>query len=162
MTNWRAIEVKVLVTVAMLYSLVACAPENRSTGSFQTLPVNKGWSRAMPLVFEPEYGDSSATYDIVVAVRHTNEYGYSNLPLVVDLIADSSKIARRVPVEVNVADEFGNWKGTGFGSLYQCRALVAESVSPLQAHKVVVWQAMADTALINNITEVGVIVNVHK
>lgn len=152
-----------IVTVIVIIQCImtSCAPTGHSSGSFKALPVGEGWNRSMPLVFEPEYNDSNATYDIVVAIRHTNMFQYSNMPLMVDLLGDSARLTSRVPIEIDVADEYGNWHGTGFGTMYQCKALVAQAMTPAQARKVIVWQAMSDTAMVQGITEVGVLVNIH-
>ena len=151
----------VTVIVIMQCIMTSCAPDGRSTGSFKTLPAGEGWNRSLPLVFEPEYNDSNATYDIVVAIRHTNTFQYSNMPLMVDLLGDSARLTSRVPIEIDVADEFGNWHGTGFGTMFQCKTVVAKALKPEQARKVIVWQAMSDTTTVQGITEVGVLVNIH-
>ena len=63
----------------------------------------------MSIEFTPEYSDSSSTYDIALAVRHNNDYQYSNLSLVVDLI-DSVKNVNRTNIDFELSEFkiFGN------------------------------------------------------
>ncbi|MBR1803361.1 MAG: gliding motility lipoprotein GldH [Muribaculaceae bacterium] len=138
----------------------ACAPEERSYGEFRSLPAVEGWSHTMPLVFEPQYADSTATYDVTVGIRHTNAYAYRNVSLMVDLMDSTATVKQRKMINLQLADEYGNWLGTGFGALFQCKARVATAVKPTDAHRVVVWQVMGDTVLVKNVTEVGILI--HK
>ncbi|MBO7608691.1 MAG: gliding motility lipoprotein GldH [Muribaculaceae bacterium] len=157
----RIMAAMVLAALVAVCTTSSCSPQQHSSGYFSPINAGEGWDRSMPIVFEPQYNDSSATYDIVVAVRHTHSYEYSNLHVVVDLMADSNRIACRIPAQFDVADEYGNWHGTGFGTFFQCKTMVAQDVSPSQARKVVIWQAMADTVALRHITEVGIIVSKH-
>lgn len=146
--------------VVMALLVCACAPEQRSYGEFRPLPAGEGWRRNMPLVFEPQFADSDATYDVTVGIRHTNDYAYRNVSLLVDLMDSAASVRHRKMVNLQVADEYGNWLGTGFGALFQCQTTVATAVSPSEAHRVVVWQVMDDTAAVNNVTDVGILI--HK
>lgn len=117
----------------------------------------------MPLVFAPQIDDSSATYDLEVAIRHTNSYEYRNLCLMIDLMDDSTHVQQRRMVKMELADAYGNWLGTGFGSVFQCRSWVAKAVNPSALHRVVIWQAMGDDSLLlKGITDVGVIMHHTK
>ena len=142
-----------LAWLALLLMCTACAPSATTYSHFCDLP-SEGWYASTPLYFTPQYDDSVATCVVMVAVRHTAEYEHSNLQLIVDLVGDSTQVTR-VPVSFDVADEYGNWMGSGFGSLYQLSRRVAE-VTPSQAKSVVVWHVMPDS--IKNLTNVGIIV----
>lgn len=110
----------------------------------------------MPLTFDLQYADSVSPCTITLVVRHDNTYRYRNLPLVVDLIADDSTVVSH-PVDVAIADEYGNWKGGGFGPLYQRAVTVASGVEPARACHVVVWQAMQDCDTLTGVVDVGII-----
>ena len=149
----------VLLCAAMLSGVASCSPpERHSLGGFVAVDAAEGWYRSMPLEFVPQYSDSSAVYDVEVAVRHTNAFAYSTLPLAVDLLGDSTGRYRRYSVVLELADDYGSWRGTGFGTLYQCHTVVARGVSPEQARKVVVWHTLADSAVVHNITDVGIMI----
>ena len=147
-----------LAAVLLLACLSACGPKRATSAAFHALDARSGWNRTMPLVFEPQYADSTATYDLMLALRHTNAYRYANLSLVVDVMpAGTTKPAQRQNLDIKLADASGNWTGAGFGSLYQTKVLLARGVKPQQAARVVVWQAMADVATVDQLTEVGII-----
>ena len=115
----------------------------------------------MSLKFTPEYSDSSLTYDIALAVRHNNDYQYSNLSLVVDLI-DSVKNVTRHDIDFELSDGYGNWLGSGFGAIYQSSVVIAQGVRPSQVSNIVVWQAMNNCEVVKNVIDLGVIVTPSK
>ena len=147
----------VFIAAAMLI-MVSCQHKPvLPHASFVHLPTG-GWQRSLPLTFMPEYDDSTLTYDISLAVRHDNSYRYRNLSLVVDIIAADSTVSRH-PVDLSLADEYGNWLGGGFGALYQDEVTVAKNISPMSASSIVVWQAMQGCDTLLGVVDVGVIIN---
>ena len=147
-----------VIAVIVLLSAVACRQQPAmSTAHFVHLPA-AGWTAASPLSFSPQYSDSTATYDLRLAVRHTNSYRYSNLSLVVDIIADDSSFDRKT-IDLMLADEYGNWTSGGFGALYQATVQLASGVSPDKARKVVIWQAMAGCDTLSGLADLGIIVS---
>jgi gliding motility-associated lipoprotein GldH len=127
---------------------------------FKTLP-DEGWNKDMPVKFTPEYADSLITYDIALAVRHNSDYQYSNLSLVIDLI-DSVKNVNRSNIDFELSDGYGNWKGSGFGAIYQSSVVIAQGVTPAQVGSIVVWQAMNNCDVVKNVIDIGVIVSPSK
>lgn len=121
---------------------------------FVHLPTD-GWQRTLPLTFRPEYDDSAATYDITLAVRYDNSYRYRNLTMAVDVITADSAVNRRT-VDMALADEYGNWTGGGFGTLYQKVVSVVKGISPTDASRVVVWQAMAGCDTLHGVADLGI------
>lgn len=146
--------------VFILVCLGACAPEHSSYSDFKDVPI-KGWYRSMPLDFTPQYGDSSNTYNITLAVRHDNMYRYRNLSLIVDFIGHDKKVSRR-NMNFSLADNHGNWLGSGFGALYQCSALIATGVHPSEMEHVVVWLGMGNCSFVTSVCNVGIIVSPSK
>ncbi len=148
----------VMAIVAVL--LIAAGCERKPVmahAQFKHLPPG-GWQRVMPLSFQPQYDDSTATFDLSIAVRHDNSYRYSNLSLIVDVIGSDSTIARH-PVNIALADEYGNWLGGGFGALYQDAVELVNGINPDQARTVIVWQAMAGCDTLTGLVNLGIIVN---
>jgi len=127
---------------------------------FKTLP-SDGWSKDMPIKFVPEYADSSLIYDIELAIRHNTSYQYGNLSLVVDLI-DSVKTVHRSNIDFEITDNYGNWLGSGFGSLYQSSTVIARGVRPCDVNSVVVWQAMKNCDIVKDVIDLGIIVSPSK
>ena len=61
--------------------------------------------------------DTTQIYDISFELKHNVQYPYQNLWLsVADNLNDS--IEKR-SLQYLIADDFGSWKGAGFGSIYQ-------------------------------------------
>ena len=161
---------KVLVVGMMMACTVACQSPEKEQSIFCDLP-DEGWHSKAPLRFEPNYKDSAATYDIAVAVRHTWQYRYTQLPLLVDLITYNGQVSHYAvtlrladepySVELSNIDEHGNWCGSGFGPLYQLSTTVATGVSPQQASKIVVWPRMEGVDYIECVNNVGIVVRPH-
>lgn len=141
--------------IALAACCAACDPSQASQGQYVHLPAT-GWDSSLPLRFTPSLPDSAACYDLTVAVRHNATYGYRNLSLVVDLLDDSARVERHKAHFV-LADDYGNWLGTGFGTLYQSRLTVARRVPAERARRVVVWQSMTDCPVLRGVEDVGLI-----
>jgi len=151
-----AVAMTVFIAAAMLFIASCQRKPVMSHARFVHLPT-AGWQQTLPLTFYPEYDDSTLTYQLDLAVRHNNSYSYSNLSLVVDIITADS-IVKRQPVNLPLADDYGNWSGGGFGTLYQYRYTISRAVSPAKAHSVVVWQTMRDCDTLHGLLDVGLIV----
>ena len=153
-TSAHAVAVSLFIAAAMLIMVSCQRKPAMAHARFQHLPA-MGWMRSQPLSFIPEYDDSAATYDIRLAVRHGNSYHYRNLALVVDII-DADSAVRREAMDVQLADEYGNWTGGGFGTLYQKVVPVVKGISHTDASRVVVWQAMAGCDTLHGVADLGV------
>ena len=151
----QAVAMTIVIAAAMLVMGSCNRKPVMAHSVFLHLP-NEGWQRTMPLSFRPEYDDSTARYNVTLAIRHDNSYCYSNLSLVVDVIAADSTINRQ-RVNLALADGYGNWSGGGFGALYQVTQPIAHDISPVEAHSVVVWQAMNGCDTLRGLTDVGII-----
>ncbi len=150
----------VAIMLCALSCLNACSFGQDKSAHFKTLP-DDGWNKGMSIKFTPEYPDSTQTYDIELAVRHNNDYQYSNLSLVVDLI-DSVKNVSRSNIDFELSDGYGNWKGSGFGAIYQSSLVIAQGVTPSQVGSIVVWQAMNNCDVVKNLLDIGIIVSPSK
>jgi gliding motility-associated lipoprotein GldH len=123
---------------------------------FKTLP-SEGWSKNQPIKFSPEYADSTLTYDILLSIRHNNSYQFSNLSLAVDMV-DSVKIIHRKDIDFELSDNYGNWKGSGFGALYQASIVIATGIKPTDVNSIVVWQTMANCDIVKDVVDMGITV----
>ena len=145
-----------LATVAVMFILTACHRKPLiAHARFVNLPV-AGWQRTMPLTFTPEYDDSTMNYTLTLAVRHDNAYPYRNLTMMVDIIAEDSTVTRNT-IDMDLADEYGNWTGGGFGTLYQTQVKLIQSASPASARSLVVWQAMDNCDTLRGLVNLGII-----
>ena len=145
-----------MIIVAAALILVACQRKPvMAHARFIHLPSN-GWQSRTPLTFKTQYDDSTATYDLSLAVRHDVTYAYRSLSLVVDIIAADATMTRKT-VNIPLADGYGNWTGGGFGALYQDTISIADGISPDKAHSLVVWQAMEGCDTLCGVVDIGVI-----
>lgn len=151
----HAVAMTLFIAAAILL-LASCHDKpSMAHSTFKHLP-QSGWLKTLPLTFTPEYDDSTAVYDITLAVRHGNHYPYRNLSLAVDIIAGDSTMKRQ-NVDMMLADEYGNWRGGGFGALYQDTASIALNVLPIEASKVVVWQVTSPGDTLQGVVDIGII-----
>ena len=154
-TDSKAVAMMVFIAAAMLIMAGCQRKPVLAHAQFFHLPAD-GWIQSAPLTFSPEYDDSARTYNLMLAVRHRNSYRYRNLSLVVDVIASDSVVTRKT-VNLPLADEYGNWRGAGFGALYQDTVGIAGVIDPGDARSVVVWQAMAGCDTLRGLADVGLI-----
>ncbi len=97
---------------------------NLGYSDFASLP-DEGWRYGDTVTFiTPE-----AEGELRVAVRHSIKYPYRNIWLEVSRRGtDSAAIPVCDTVELELADPFGLWKGTGVGPTRQMETVVAPSV----------------------------------
>lgn len=142
--------------ISVLSCLNACSFKQDTMAQFKTLP-SEGWSKNQPIKFSPEYADSTLTYDILLSIRHNNSYQFSNLSLAVDMV-DSVKIIHRKDIDFELSDNYGNWKGSGFGALYQASIVIATGIKPTDVNSIVVWQTMANCDIVKDVVDMGITV----
>lgn len=140
----------------MIVSLDGCTSKPNSYSEFKEVPL-EGWHLKTPLSFTPQYGDSSCLFDVKLVVRHTSQYKFQNLSMIVDAV-DSSHNVHREKVDMVLADSYGNWAGSGFGTLYQREVTAFRALRPEEAKHIVVWQRMPNCSFVKGLQEVGVIV----
>lgn len=142
------------MVLAAVMGLSSCSDGGTDYTDF-TPTADDGWLRNTPIYFTPEYSDSTRVYDLYVAVRHDSEYDFSTLNLVVDIMTPTGQTERR-KLSIGFADEAGNWTGSGFGAMYQHKALLKRGVSVADLQKLALWHAMPSDTL-TGITEIGIV-----
>gem|GEM_PF-521692 len=150
----HSVTVMSVAVLLLVLSLCGCSDEKVLYSNFKTLP-EEGWWAKLALHYDCERTDSAGLEDVTVSVRHDVSYAYRTLELVADLIGESGSVVRR-RVSIPVTDEYGNWAGSGFGSLFQCDAVVMRGVEASAVSKVVLWQVMPGSGRLKGLTEVGV------
>lgn len=105
--------------------------------------------------FEFDITDTLQLYNFYVNVRNGEEYPFSNLYLFVEMEFPNGKKSIDT-LECPLADQLGNWYGSGLGSIFDNRVLFRERKKfPLSGHyKVDIHQAMRTDAL-EGIYDVG-------
>ena len=107
----------VIAAAAALLTAASCDRPSYRLSQWHTLD-NGGWAYADTLTFNNDDADTLEVGRVVVGVRHTANYPYSNLWMEMTYDAGDT-IPARDTVEVRLADAFGHWQGSGSGSSYQ-------------------------------------------
>lgn len=147
----------VVLLVTLMVCLGACAPKHTSYSDFRDIP-DEGWNATTPVFLTPVYCDSALTFQVRLAVRNTTAFQYSDLNLVVDFIGAGHQVKRH-RVKFVIADQFGNWLGSGFGAFYQSSIVLASGVHPGDLRRIVVWPGIKGNKVIKGIANVGIIVS---
>lgn len=94
------------------------------------------------------------TGDIILVVRHSNAYEYSNIWLSLKYYTENAMV--NDTINVSLADDFGNWYGKGMGVSYQYCDTVARNVTIDTSTPIKIWHIMrADT--LPDIEQIGII-----
>lgn len=111
-----------LLALALLSALAgtACAYREDSFHEFNDIPA-RGWDKRNIQKFYPLIDTSGTTYDIDVELNYDNRYGYRNLYLFITVEDAGKNTVARDTLNCMLADEFGKWLGSGWGSTYQQR-----------------------------------------
>lgn len=115
--------------------LTACDRPQYRLSQWQTVD-EKGWSYDDTLVYNRDSVDTLPVSRIVIGVRHTAAYPYSNLWLEMQYRTAGDSLPVRDTVQIELADAFGHWYGTGTGASFQLTDTVTPSRLPLPASPV--------------------------
>ena len=119
-------KIKIFLTIIISLCLGACAPGHNDYSQFFDIDT-EGWKYGDTLKFDPATQDSISTGELTIALRHTNEYPYSNLWLEIrHFNGDSTRIDT---VNIEMADNYGRWHGDGIGSSFQYALPVSKKIT---------------------------------
>lgn len=104
--------------VALILAVSSCEPQPRSEDAgFESIPA-AGWPYDHSLEFIPQLGDSAGVTRVAIAVRHNNDYEYSNLWLELTSPLPGTDSVRIDTIDVEMADIYGHWYGRGAAMSY--------------------------------------------
>lgn len=116
------------------------------------------WGKNQAIKFEIPVTDTINGYKIVVNVRNSNEYPYSNLFLFLTTCSPKGNCVKDT-LEMTLADDKGKWLGSGFGGVWSTDAALRSNMVvrfPVSGiYKVEVVQAMRDNVL-KGIKDIGI------
>lgn len=107
-------KVLLLFVTAFASLLSGCDPDNIADSN-QTMP-SRNWSYANKVKVMVDITDSNKAYNIYLKLRHTSDYRYSNIFVLLNLRSAQKKRSRRYEFKLAQAD--GQWTGSGSGNLY--------------------------------------------
>ena len=148
----KAMKKSLLIAITSLL-LVSCQGDIVYT-AFNTLP-HVGWEVDSNLCYQPIITDSTADYQMLITIRHTDAYPYQNLWLFVDIQKDSIPVTRDT-IECYMANERGEWLGGGL-SIHELPLLYNDNYqfASIGEYQISITQGMREDTLIG-IKEVGV------
>lgn len=116
-----------LAWVAALSFIVSgCGPAHLNAFEKHVSIPQYSWSYDYQPSFTFHITDTSASYAIFVTVRHSSDYQFSNLWLLISSSPETAK-PKVQRVELPLADQQGRWLGTGMDGIYDHRI-------PIQQH----------------------------
>lgn len=113
---------KEIIRTILLSSCLLLAACSRDTvySEFQSVPLNE-WGADSVLTYRFNIEDTTATYQMIVCVRHTEQYPYQNMWL---FVGDT---LRQDTIEFYLANDRGEWLGNGRNGLIEMPVLYEEA-----------------------------------
>ncbi len=100
--------------------------------------------------------DSLAIYSMYLNIRNTGQYGYSNLIIFVDTDIPGKQHIRDT-INCILADDKGEWQGSGFGSIWTSKIPYKSRIRfPRNGKYEVTLQHGMRKEKLNGITDIGV------
>lgn len=116
---------KRLLYILLPLMLIGCKSNNIYTGSHKV--DEEGWRMDSVYSFQFEIKDTTKAYTVEFLVRNTPAYKYQNLWLFVKKV-EPDFMSRNDTAQLFLADDFGNWFGSGLGSYYSAEYIYEDSV----------------------------------
>ena len=99
--------------------MTACGPDAVFAGS-KAIDSGAGWASEDAAEFDWQVLDTLARHDFFIDLRHNQDFPFTNLYLFVDFTFPNG-LSRRDTISCELADERGQWFGSGFGNLIEHR-----------------------------------------
>ncbi len=123
---------------------------------------NTRWSYEEPLEFVVDTlaTESCSSGDLLLTLRHTHGYEYSNiwLELCYDL---SDSTVHKDTLNIVLADVYGHWRGSGPGNTFCVTDTVLHNV-PLHRHQRIGLRHIMRIDTLQNIEQIGITYLPHK
>lgn len=138
---------------------IACS-HNVIYSSYQDIPLS-GWDKDSVLSFPVMVDDSLATYDVVVSVRHGQNYPHQNLWFFIGGFGPEGAFPADT-LEYYLANDRGRWIGNGIGDKHEMPCLIHQNFRFPRTgeYTFFVQHGMRDD-LLRGVSEVGLIVEKH-
>lgn len=99
----------------LILSCLSC-DKQKVFEQFHPIPGHQ-WYSSDVVNFNVNISDTVTSHNVLIAIRNTGQYGYSNLYLFVTAVSpDGSQV--RDTTEIVLADEHGKWLGKGSAAVY--------------------------------------------
>lgn len=145
---------KVVIIVAIVALLSSCVG-NTVYNTYQAVET-AGWDMDTIYRFDVPNTLSGKPCDVILEVRHKENYPYQNLWLFVETITQSE--TRRDTMEVYLADERGRWLGNSKNGLVEMPVLLEQDYNMVGDTVVICVQQGMRAERLRGITDIGIIV----
>lgn len=146
--------------VALIALLSACSPGERDYSRWENLPP-EGWlytDTVSLLAVDTALtdNDSIVSGDVLLALRHSNDYPYSNIWLELTYHGEGHTLVRDT-INLRLADVYGRWLGSGFGAGYQ-QEVTASPGARIDLTRPVELRHIMRVDTLHGIEQVGVLI----
>ncbi len=106
---------RIICALLMAVMAISC-DSNRVYEQYENIP-DFEWNQGDTLRFEAEITDTITTHNVLINLRNSGNYAYSNLWLFVKTTSPDNEVNEQ-KIEIELADDTGDWYGTGFGDIF--------------------------------------------
>ncbi|MBQ7041323.1 MAG: gliding motility lipoprotein GldH [Muribaculaceae bacterium] len=117
---------KLFIITLITLCLGACTSGHNTYSEFRNLP-KEGWAYNDTINFIPTITDSVTQGNLSIALRHNNNYHYSNLWVEINYPINDSTI-KSDTINIPLADIYGKWHGKGIGPSIQIEKNISENI----------------------------------
>lgn len=121
-----------------------------------------GWAADKMMEFDMPVNDSKKSYDILLHIRNSGDYKYSNIWLFIETKSPAGN-ALRDTLEIRLADDKGKWNGKGIGNIHEMLVPYKQNIlfPDWGIYHVTISQAMREQAL-EHIIDIGLRLQFHN
>lgn len=120
---------RVIVFLCIAFLFTACSNSGELFYKFNHIPESK-WSKENILLFDTDsmHVDANKKYDVFIELSHNAQYPYQNLWLFVKQNLQDNYFNNDT-IEIELADIYGKWNGSGSSGLYQISIPYKKAIS---------------------------------
>lgn len=154
------LKINKVLLLALVLSCISCS-KNDVYSEFKTIQ-NGEWHKDSLKVFTANIIDSNPRYNVFLNIRNDNNYSYQNFWLFISTTSPDG-IETKDTIECYLADQRGQWLGSGVGQLREMSVLYQEKIHFPKPGKYTIKlvHGMRDTVL-TGIADIGVRIEKNK
>ena len=139
----------------LVVALFSSCDENRIFEAYKTIPDAK-WNKDSLLVFNVPVTDTIQSQNLLINVRNTTSYGYSNLWLFIEIVQPGGRAVKDT-FEITLAKPSGKWLGEGFGGIKTRQVMYRRNINLPESgdYKVIIQHGMREKVL-EGIHDIGI------
>ncbi len=115
---------RAIIFIAVWVCILSCNRDKVYFSESKEIP-SHSWENTNAVVLEFDVTDTVALYDFLIDIRHGTQYPFSNLFLFTEMTFPNGKMATDT-IECQLADERGEWLGSGGGSIFEASFIFKE------------------------------------